>query len=518
MLSRIFKTVLVFAVVWVLSACNLIASSGQSQNQPRIVKSWVSSEFEPMAQEWYTSPWPESKIPYKLTEQSSLQWSQFRDDPELPVITVDPATSYQSILGLGASLEHTTVYAIRKNKTEAQQRALLESLISPDKGIGMNLFRIEIGTSDFADGTRATPKPLYDKGWYSLKDTPDAPFSIERPKSLGIIETIKMAIEVGEASNNPIRFIASPWSPPGWMREKGNMVQGGPLKRDMLEEYAAYLRDFVEAYQAEGIPIYAMTLQNERQFEPDAYPGMIISWELERDLLIKVYENFNNITGNFGPRLDVKLWTLDHNFDYWQQAKEQMDSFKAMGKASYVDGTAFHHYGGDSAQMAQMHQAHPDKAVVFTEGTVWGINADNNKRGFETVIRHFRNWSIAYTSWVTMITQDVGEANQGPYNEVGIVSPTMLVQRSGSTSEWYKTPEYWLMGQFSKFIQPGAKRLKSNYGSLDRVTNVAFANPDGSYITLVANSTNQPQRFKLACDGKQFVAEVPAKSIATYKW
>lgn len=500
-----------------LSACETTSGDSAPAERQR-VNAWISSEFMPMDDRWYTDPWPESEIPLRLTEQPSLYWQPKGTAKGLTLIELEPEKPRQTIIGLGASLEHTTVYAIRKNKTPEQQREILKALIDPKQGIGMNLFRIEIGTSDFADGTRATPKPLYEKGWFSLQDSPEQPFSIERPKSLGIVETIQMALEVGEQSNNPIKLVASPWSPPDWMREGENMVRGGPLKADMLDRYAQYLRNFVEAYQAEGIPIYALTLQNERQFEPEAYPGMIISWQMERDLLIKVYENFHNISGHFGPELNVKLWTLDHNFDYWQQAKEQMDSFKAQGKAHYVDGTAFHHYGGDTAQMGQMHDAHPDKDVIFTEGAVWGLNADDNRRGFETVIRHFRNWSTAYTGWVTMITQQVDEANQGPYNKVGVLSPTLLVHRSGNTSGWYKTPEYWLMGQFSKFIRPGARRIESNYGSLETITNVAFSNPDGSYVTIVANSTHKAQSFVLTLGNREFTAQVPAKSIATYRW
>ena len=97
-------------------------------------------------------------------------------------ILIAPSITYQTILGIGSSLEHTSIYAIRKNKTRSQQRALLESLISPDEGIGMNLFRIEIGTSDFSDGTKASPVPLYEKGWFSLKDSPNAPLQ-HRPSS-----------------------------------------------------------------------------------------------------------------------------------------------------------------------------------------------------------------------------------------------------------------------------------------------------------------------------------------------
>ncbi len=482
-----------------------------------LVQSWVSTEYHPMSSRWYTDPWPESEIPRTLDQQNPLFITRV-GDTDGTVINVDPSIQYQTMIGLGTSLEHTTVYAIRKNKTAAQQRELLRALIDPVTGAGMNLFRITIGTSDFSDGTRAAPSPTHDKGWYTYQDTPQSTFSIERDRSLGIVDTVRMAVEVGKETNNELKIVASPWSPPPWMRKSNRMVQGGPLLPDMLDDYAAYLRKFVEAYQAEGIPIYAITMQNERQFEPPAYPGMIISWQTERDLLIEVYENFHNIGGNYGPELDVKLWTLDHNFDYWQQANEQLASLKSLGKAHYVDATAFHHYTGTSEQMAQLHNAHPDKNVVFTEGTVWGLSANDDNRSYQSLLRHLRNWATGYISWVTMTTQTLNEANQGPYNTLGALAPTLLVKNSGNNPDWYRTPEYWLMSQFSKFIQPGAVRIASDYGSLETVTTVAFLNPDGYIVTVVVNSTQSQQQFDILTEGNQISASIPARSIATYRW
>jgi len=520
-----FFAQLLFLQSFALAAANSKDPAKDNVNAPSAlpsgstIESWISSELHPMSDKWYTDPWPETDIRYRLTKQAPLKWRSRKSmGTATETVLIDPSITYQTMLGIGSSLEHTSIYAIRKNKTRSQQRALLESLISPDGGIGMNLFRIEIGTSDFSDGTKASPPPLYERGWFSLKDTPDAPFSIDRPLSLGIIDTLKMAIEVGEATKNPIKIFASPWSPPDWMRAKKSMVQGGPIKRSMLDDYAAYLRQFVEAYAAEGIPIYAITLQNERLFEPADYPGMVISWELERDLLIEVHNNFRSVGGEYGEPLDVKLWALDHNFDHWNEAELLISDLKTNDQSHILDGIAFHHYGGLSKQMAALQSLHPDIPVMFTEGSVWGLNGDDNRRGFETVIQHLRNGATTYNAWVTMITQNPAEANQGPYNQVGKVAPTMLIQEDGSSSEYYNTPEFWLMGQFSRFVRPGAVRIHSNYGSIQTVTNVAFLNPDGTYVLIVANSTSKHQTFNVEFSDQHFSARIPAKSIATYRW
>lgn len=480
-----------------------------------LVVGTVSTAFHPSDAQWFTDPWEMNAIPHRW---SPVEPTPRSEDTAGPVIRVDPAVRYQQMLGIGTSLEHTTVYALQKNTDAEQQKAILRALIDPDEGLGLTVFRLTIGTSDFSDGTRARPQPTHPKGWYTLQDTPDAPFSIERDRSLGLIDAARLALEVAEETGTAIRFFASPWSPPPWMREGGAMVQGGPLKADMLDDYAAYLRAFVEAYHAEGIPIYAITLQNERQYAPPDYPGMVISWEMERDLLLAVYENFHNIGGDYGDVLDVKLWTLDHNFDLWEQARDQISALKAAGKADYLDATAFHHYVGEPEAMSNLHEAHPDKAIVFTEGSLWGVRTDGSQHTYQSLIRYLRNWAIGYTAWVTMTTQTLDEANQGPYNHIGALGPTLLIKNDGDNPDWYQTADYWLLGQFAKHIRPGAVRIASDYGTLDTVTTVAFENPDGEIVLIVANATDAPQPFSVDAGSVSFATTLTPASIATYRW
>ena len=214
----------------------------------------------------------------------------------------------------------------------------------------------------------------------------------------------------------------------------------------------------------------------------------------------------------------MKLWTLDHNFDYWQQAVAQLDDFLEKGLYHYIDGTAFHHYAGDSSAMASVHQAHPQKDVIFTEGSVWGVGNANLNRGFQSVIRHFRHWSTAYISWVTMLPQQVDEANQGPYNKLGVVGPTMLIQEKGNSAGWYKTPEYWLTGQFSKFIRRGAVRIASSPETINHMENVAFQNSDGSVVSVITNPNDSIQTVSFSLHDKLWQIDVPANSIATVIW
>lgn len=161
--SSLRKAPAVFASVFIVS----LALPSLAQQEDFSVNVWISTEFHPKDSQWYTNPWPESQIPHKLDAQPALLLTQLGAINGTQ-ITVDPATKYQTIVGIGSSLEHTTVYAIRKNKTAAQQRDLLAALIDPVNGMGLNLFRVAIGTSDFSDGTRATPPPALCQGLVHL--------------------------------------------------------------------------------------------------------------------------------------------------------------------------------------------------------------------------------------------------------------------------------------------------------------------------------------------------------------
>jgi O-glycosyl hydrolase len=291
-----------------------------------------------------------------------------------------------------------------------------------------------------------------------------------------------------------------------------NSLIGGTLKPGYEKEVARYLRNFIEAYQAEGIPIYALTLQNEPNFVPDEYPGMFLSPQQQLDLAIAVYEEFHlNLNGK--KELETKIWINDHNFEDWVHADYILTNLDQMGKKHYVDATAFHNYSNSPAShMQDLHQKHPNTNIVFTEHSEWGVS------GMYTIQQYFWNWSQSYMYWVTMTTAQLDEHNQGPYNNLEMLSPTLLIEASENPANWYKTPEYYLIGQFSKFIKPGAYRIKCDRGSAEHVTFVAFKNSDGSLILVAVNQTEEEQSFIVKCKGNYFQAILPYKSVGTYIW
>ena len=474
--------------------------------QGQTVGIWWSSELYPEDSIWFTNPPTPDEIKYKLDRQKSLSFEPTSEERRGININVNPQKTFQKILGIGTALETTTIYAILKNKTEAEAYSLLKSLIDPKEGIGLNMFRLTIGTSDFSDGRSVSSHP---KGFYSYQDNRNEPFSIENDRELNIIKAIKLAQKVARELNPPqeLTFFASCWSPPPWMKTSEALI-GGTLKSGYERQLAKYFRNFVHAYEEEGIPIYAMTIQNEPNFLPEAYPGMKLTWQQERDISIAISDEFNR-----EPKLETKLWIIDHNFEYWEKADKILASLNKMNKIECVDAVAFHDYSDASPSVMQILQKrHPGIGLQFTEMAKFGVS------GMFDVQQYFRFGSESYMYWVTMSTKQLDEHNQGPYNTLGSLSPPMIIEKSHDTAEWYVTPEYYMIGQLSKFIRPGAMRIACTPGDSKSITAIAFKNVDKSIVVVLVNQTDNDRSFSIAVEGMEFLSLVPSKSVSTCMW
>ena len=467
---------------------------------------WWSAELLPENPRWYTDPPPESEIRHRLDRRPDLAFGPVDDGAPGTVFRVDPQEIHQTMRGIGTSLEGTTIYAIRKGNDAAGVRDLLRTLVDPETGLGFSLFRITIGTSDFSDGRSVSDHP---QGYYTYRDREDAPFSIQNDIDLGIVETLRMTQTVADEVGEDIRFFASCWSPPPWMKTSGALI-GGTLRPGYAPELARYFRRFVEAYTAEGIPIYAMTMQNEPNFVPDTYPGMRLSWQQEKDLVVATYDEFHPDDGR--PALDVRLWINDHNFEDWVNADSILTALEAEGRKHVVDAVAFHNYtDAPAANMTRLRERHPGTSVVFTEHAEWGT------AGMHNLQQYFWNGAETYAYWVTFTTRDLDEHNQGPYNRIGELSPTLMIRDDGPLG-WYRTPEYYLLGQFSRFIRPGAVRIGVDRGTPETLTAVAFRNPDGRIVVVLVNQTNAEQPFRLHHDGREAAGVQPHGTVGTYVW
>jgi len=467
----------------------------------------LSSELMPESMKWYTDPPDISEIAYRLSEQEPLSW-----EPEKSIsgtrFNIDTTSKFQSILGIGTSLEATSLHALIKNKNEQEIREVISGLLDPEQGMGLNLFRVCIGTSDFSDGRPVSDHP---QGYYTYRDSREEAFSIQPDIDMGIVRVLKMVIEEAERLDQEIKFFASSWSPPAWMKTSEKLI-GGTLKEGYEQELALYFRQFIEAYGSHGIPIHAITIQNEPNFTPSAYPGMRLSPEQEKKIALAIYKEFRESAEK--RSLNTRIWINDHNMNHWRNARKVLDELRDEGQLHVVDGVAFHHYNSLASpeNMSKLQALYPGMDMQLTEHSEWGVS------GMYNIQQYFMNWSQSYMYWVPMTTLKLDEHNQGPYNRIPELSPTLFIERGIKESDLYVTPEYFLLSQFSRYIRPGAIRLACNPGSTDRITSVVFRNPDHSLVQVLVNQTEETQSFETKVGERYFRASLPPKTVGTFTW
>ncbi|MCL4692948.1 MAG: hypothetical protein KJ060_10625 [Candidatus Hydrogenedentes bacterium] len=421
----------------------------------------------------------------KLSVEQPIALDDERPEPT-PVIEVDLNNRGQTILGLGASLEHATCENLSK-LSDDMRRDVIESLVDPQTGIGMNLLRICIGASDFI----GEPYYTYNDLPAGETDPELARFSIEKDRAY-VLPAIKIALE----KNPRLLLFASPWSPPAWMKTTGTLGTGS-LKREWYPAYAKYLLKFIQAYEAEGIPIHAITIQNEPYMVHAAYPTTLWTAEEQRDF----------IRDHLGPLfeaqgVDTQIWCWDHN---WNRPDFPRAVLSDPEAAQYVDGTAFHLYEGRVENQSLIKREFPDKHVYFSEGSVFGT------RGALQLAEILRHWSRSYNAWVIMLDERQ-KPNRGPHN----ATPTS-VELLDDGSVRYNF-DYYMYGQFMKFIQRGAVRIESTQLNAPDFGTVSFLDPNGQVVLVAANSGRAARSFTVTCGERMFTTTLPPRAVGTYLW
>ncbi len=483
------------AVLAVVAAGGLVGATSQqpaSAGASTVQVYWSSESraagFSPANGNWFSDPQTGlDNTPFKLSRQGDVAVTAAGASATIDVNTTQ---QYQALLGVGSSLEESTIYNLSRMSVAGRDRALRQ-LVDPSTGAGFNVIRISFGTSDFTSHDFYS----YDDG---AVDTGMTRFSIQRDIDYHIVDVLKQAIAI----NPSIKIFASAWSAPTWMKSNNSLI-GGYLNTTYIPQLATYYRKAVQAYVAQGVPIYGMTLGNEPEFGAPDYPSMIVTSDQERQLSKALRTEFTN------NALAPKLWAFDHNFsDGMSYASGVVGTSSAHNDAyGSVDGFAFHDYGGDPSAMTDVHNAYPDKDVAMTERAVWGT------QGADRIVQYLRNWSTMYEGWVSMLDQ-----NRSPERWTGSPDPSMLIQSPSSPDTFWATPDINIIAQFSKFLKPGARRVNTGYGSTGQVTNVAFLNPDGTLVVVVVNQTTSDQAFTLKVGSEQIAATLPFKTVGTYLW
>jgi glucosylceramidase len=418
-----------------------------------------------------------------------------RTDAATPTIALDDTVRYQAIVGFGAALTDASAQLIQDKLAPAQRSALLQDLFGRgDGGLGLSMTRLTIGASDFSSTHYS-----FDDVAPGSTDTALAQFSIA-PNRAAVLPVVQQA----RAINPALAVMASPWSAPAWMKTTDSLVKGH-LRPDAYAPFARYLLRYVQAYAAEGVPIYALTLQNEPHFEPNDYPGMRVD-PVERAAFIGGY---------LGPALagtGVKIFDWDHN---WDQPESPLQTLADPTAARYVDAVAWHCYGGKPDVQSRVHAAHPDKDVYLTEcsGGDWAPGWNSQLQFFTgtLLIDGTRNWARGVLFWNLALDENKGPHLGGCGTCRGVVT---IDTRTGQVT---RNPEYYALAHVSRFVRPGAQRIAST--DVAGIRSVAFRNADdGARVLVLANPTHAARALDVLDGARRFHASLPADSVATFAW
>jgi glucosylceramidase len=428
----------------------------------------------------------------KLKQQAPTSFSAASAAPN--TVFVDESQVYQEIEGFGASFTDSAAYLLNRIATPTARAAAMNDLFTREgAGIGVSFVRNPMGASDIA------------RFHYSYDDLPTgqtdpglAMFSIAHDQE-DIIPLLLQAKQL----NPKLLIMASPWSAPGWMKSSGSMI-GGTLLPGMYPSFANYLVKYIQAYQAAGIPIDYISLQNEPLFVPANYPGTSMDGVTQAVLL-----RDHVLPALAANKLATRVLVYDHNWDR-PDYPETVFADPALAASTQIAGTAWHGYGGTPGIMASLQAQYPSKGNYQTEHSGGTWVADQVETDFEEIVQVMRNWGRSFVKWSLALDQ-----NRGPYAG-GCDSCSPLVTVDSNTGAVSYAIDYYTLGHFSKFVLQGARRVFSTNAS--GVVSAAFVNPDGSKALVAYNDTVKKKTFQVRWGTQAFTYTLPARSGATFMW
>ena len=456
---------------------------------PLICVTYIKAQTNTGIDVWLTNPdksalfsHQEKKISFGSTENN------------YPVIHINDKQTYQSIVGFGFALTGGSADHIIQMDAASRQKLLHEVFATDGDNIGVSYLRLSIGSSDLNDHV------------FSYDDLPEGETDVAMEKfDLGpdrknVIPVLKEILKI----NPSIKILGSPWSPPAWMKTNHD-TRGGRLLPQYYAAYAKYFVKYIQEMKAAGIIIDAITVQNE-PLHPGNNPSLLLTAPEEKDF----------VKTNLGPAfktagIKTKILIYDHNADRPDYPITILDDPQA---AKYIDGSAFHLYGGKIEALQDVHNAHPGKNIYFTEQMV--VQFRDTARMIisapvsRIIIGATRNWCRNVLEWNLAAGPDFK-----PYTDRGGCSMCQgAVTIDGNA--YTKNIAFYSMAHISKFVRPGSIRIGSN--DLVLLPNVAFLSPSGKKVLIVANDSNDTQTFIINYHGKNAVATLDSKAAATYVW
>lgn len=409
-----------------------------------------------------------------------------------PTIEIDETMTFQTIDGFGFSLTGGSAFVINKLEKKTRSLLLQELFGSKKNSISISYLRISIGASDL----NFSP--------FSYNDLPigETDLSLEK---FNLNEDEKFVIPVLQEIlriNPKIKILGSPWSAPVWMKDNGSF-RGGKLQLKYYDVYARYFAKYIKEMKKRGIIIDAITPQNEPLHDGNN-PSMLMTAKEQADFV----KNYLGKTFQ-AENINTKIIVYDHNCDKPEYPIEILNDAEAK---KYIDGSAFHLYGGDIECMNKVKEAHPDKNVYFTEqytSTKGSFGGDLNWHVKNLIIGATRNWSKVVLEW--------NLANDGeykPFTEGGcsICKGALTIANNTVT----RNVSYYIIAHAAKFVQPDSIRISSNIAG--NIQNAAFKTPTGKFVLIAQNDGNKTESFNIKFKTNNVIATLPKGAVGTFIW
>lgn len=408
---------------------------------------------------------------------------------QFPVITIDPGVAYQSIDGFGFTLTGGSAHLLNKMPSAARSNLLIELFGNGETSIGISYLRISLGASDLSKAVFS-----YNDLAVGQTDINLTQFSLSED-TVDLIPVLKEILAI----NPSIKLMASPWSPPVWMKDNKSS-KGGKLLKEYYSVYANYFVKYIQHMQQRGISIDAVTIQNE-PMNPDNNPS----------LKMEAIEQADFIKNHLGPafqsnNIKTKIIIWDHNCD---MPEYPMQILADAGANQYIDGSAFHLYAGNINALSKVKEAFPNKHIYFTEQ--WtskdgDFGGDLQWHIKNVVIGSMQNWSRVVLEWNL-----ANDPSFGPHTPGGCTACKGALTIDGSIVS--RNVPFYIIAQVSKFIPPGSMRVASN--TISGLPAVAFKTPAGKLVLLVLNDTADTQSFNISVGDKWVKLDLSKGAVAT---
>ena len=443
------------------------------------------------------------KVPLTFSEEDNM--SPF-------TIKLDSTVTFQQIDGFGAAFTGSTCYNLMQMSTN-RRKELLQETFDIETGVGYSYIRISIGCSDFSLSE------------YTYCDIPGIEnFAIQEEEIKYIFPVLREILTI----NPNVKIMASPWTPPRWMKVN-NLVElkpynswtSGQLNPKYYQDYATYFVKYIQSMKKEGFEIESITIQNEPLNRGNS-ASLFMTWQ----------EQLEFIKTALGPKfkennIDTKIILYDHNYNYDSEKPDTKDQgqyplriYEDSETSQYVDGAAYHAYGGNKSEMLKIHNARPDKNLYFTEISIglWGngysFGNDLMWNLKEVGIGTLNNWSKAVIVWNFMLDE-----KHGPYRPGGCdICLGAIDIDSSDYNSYIKNSHFYDIAHLSKVIKPGGYRIDSSNLNIDGLYYVASKNPDQTYGFVALNTQSKEQSITVDDGNHSFSYEIPAKAVASFSW